>query len=94
MLDLLHTLIQLLLAITGSEYHLECTSIVHEILESDSQESTSVVIEDTDRMEPELLLEIRSNSGEEDSCAIDVPTSTPNEEVGFTVDTHGQAYGR
>lgn len=80
--------------LNGSEYQLECTSIVHEILDSDSQESTSVMMEDTDRLEPELLLEIRSNSGEEDSCAIDVPTSTPNQEVSFTVDTHGQQYGR
>ena len=93
MLDFLHTLIKLLLAITGPKYHLEC-NIIHEILESDSQESTSVVMEDTHRLEPELLLEIRSNSGEEDSCAIDVPTSTPNQEVSFTVDTHGQPYGR
>ncbi|XP_047090243.1 uncharacterized protein LOC124702169 isoform X2 [Lolium rigidum] len=79
--------------LNGSEYQVECTGIVREILESDSQESTSVVIEDTDRLEHELLLEIRSNSGEEDSCAIDVPTTTPNQEVSFTVDTHEQPYG-
>uniref|UniRef100_A0ACD5XJG6 Uncharacterized protein n=1 Tax=Avena sativa TaxID=4498 RepID=A0ACD5XJG6_AVESA len=78
----------------GFEYQLECSNIVHEILGSDSQESTSVVMEDTDRLEPELLLEIRSNSGEEDICDIDVPTSTPNLEVGFTVEAHGQPYGR
>uniref|UniRef100_A0ACD5YQ14 Uncharacterized protein n=1 Tax=Avena sativa TaxID=4498 RepID=A0ACD5YQ14_AVESA len=77
----------------GFEYQLECSNIVHEILGSDSQESTSVVMEDTDRLEPELLLEIRSNSGEEDICDIDVPTSTPNLEVGFTVEAHGQPYG-
>jgi hypothetical protein len=92
MLDFfLHIFIHPLLAITGSEYQLECTSIVRELLESDSQESTSVVM---DRLEPELLLEFRSNNGEENSCAIDVPTTTPNQEVSFTVDTHGQPYGR
>ncbi|CAM0872685.1 unnamed protein product [Alopecurus aequalis] len=80
--------------LNGSKYHLECTGIVREILESDSQESTSVVMEDTDRLESVLLMKIRSNSGEEDSCAIDVPTSTPNQEVSFAVGTHGQPYGR
>uniref|UniRef100_A0ACD5WIP3 Uncharacterized protein n=6 Tax=Avena sativa TaxID=4498 RepID=A0ACD5WIP3_AVESA len=78
----------------GSEYQLECKSIVHDMLESDSQESTSVVMEDIDRLEPELLLEIRSNHGEENICAIDVPTSAPNQEVSFTGNAHGQPNAR
>lgn len=84
----------ILLAITGSDYQLECTSIVRETLESDSQESTSVGVEDRDRPEPELLLEIRSNSSEEGNCAVGVPIITPNPEVNFTVDSHGQPYDR
>uniref|UniRef100_A0ACD5WP71 Uncharacterized protein n=1 Tax=Avena sativa TaxID=4498 RepID=A0ACD5WP71_AVESA len=76
----------------GSEYRLECKSIVHEMLESDSQESTSVVMEDIDRLEPELLLEIQSNCGEENICAIDA--NAPNQEVSFTGDAHGQPNAR
>ncbi|VAH89837.1 unnamed protein product [Triticum turgidum subsp. durum] len=76
--------------LNGSEYQLECTRIVRETLESDSQESTSVGVEDRDQPEPELLLEIRSNSSEEGNCAVGVPIITPNPEVNFAVDSHGQ----
>ncbi|VAH89838.1 unnamed protein product [Triticum turgidum subsp. durum] len=78
--------------LNGSEYQLECTRIVRETLESDSQESTSVGVEDRDQPEPELLLEIRSNSSEEGNCAVGVPIITPNPEVNFAVDSHGQPY--
>lgn len=39
------------------DYQLEGTSIIHESLESDGQESTKVVVEDTGQLEPGLLLE-------------------------------------
>nr|BAK07953.1 predicted protein [Hordeum vulgare subsp. vulgare] len=79
--------------LNGSDYRLECTSIVRETLESDSQD-TSVGVEDRDQPEPELLLEIRSNSSDEGNCAVGVPVIMPNPEVNFTVDSHGPPYDR
>lgn len=43
--------------LNGFDYQLEGTSIIHKALESDGQESTIVVVEDTGQLEPGLLLE-------------------------------------
>lgn len=91
---LLQTLIQLLLAVTGSDNQLEYITVICETMENDSQESKSIVVEDTDWLEPQLLLEVHSNSGDEGNCVVDVPTSTPNPQVSFTGSSHEQPYGR
>uniref|UniRef100_A0A0A9DZT5 N-acetyltransferase domain-containing protein n=1 Tax=Arundo donax TaxID=35708 RepID=A0A0A9DZT5_ARUDO len=74
----------------GFDNQLEDTRVIGEAMECDG---SSVVMEVTEQLEPELLLEVRNNSCEEGICPADAPTSTPDRQVGFTGDRHEQPYG-
>ncbi|KAL6901892.1 hypothetical protein ACP4OV_004768 [Aristida adscensionis] len=76
----------------GFVHQLEDASIIGETLENDGPERNSVSMEDMEVLEPELVLEIQSNSGEEAICSIDVPTSKPDPQVSFTGDKYEQPY--
>ncbi|KAL6649737.1 hypothetical protein ACP70R_013961 [Stipagrostis hirtigluma subsp. patula] len=77
----------------GFDYQLEDTSVIGETLESDNRERSSVSMEDTEQLEPELPLEIQNNTSDRGICSIDAPTSTPEPQIGFTGDKHEQPYG-
>uniref|UniRef100_A0A0A9DKP7 Uncharacterized protein n=1 Tax=Arundo donax TaxID=35708 RepID=A0A0A9DKP7_ARUDO len=79
--------------LNGFNNQLEDTSTVGETMECDGQESTSVAMEVTEQLEPELLLEVQNNSCEEGICSTDAPTSTPDPQIGCTGDRHEQPYG-